>query len=468
MNWANYLLQVNFYLILGFGFYWLLLRKETFYSANRYFLLANSLLAVLIPFWNIGLIESWFVTEQVSSAIAVVPLEEFTVTPLMEKPTWSWNLLGASIYFLGFGFGLLRFSLSLFRLQQLLRIKNLRGQAFSIFGKVFIDKKLDDYRTIRLHEEVHSRQFHSIDVFWMELLGVICWFNPAVLWMRKEIKVIHEFIADEIAARHLGSAQKYVQVLVSSHFNADSNVLINNFYNNSILKTRIMKLAQQKSKRNKAWKYFFATPLFLSMLIFSAASNGQNTLKPEREFERSKNEIFTLVENQPEFPGGTSALYEYIRENMKYPETAQSANIEGRVFVKFIVDKEGNTQSPEIIKGLGFGCDQEVIRIIESMPKWKPGYQNDKPVNVYFTMPFFFELGKNESAQSSKNKLFDLTPNSENPPYILVNGKAASASEIKSLNKDDISTINVLKGEAAIKAYGDKGKNGVLEIIMKN
>lgn len=393
MNWANYLLQVNFYLILGFGFYWLLLRKETFYSANRYFLLANSLLAVLIPFWNIGLIESWFVTEQVSSAIAVVPLEEFTVTPLMEKPTWSWNLLGASIYFLGFGFGLLRFSLSLFKLQQLLRIKNLRGQAFSIFGKVFIDKKLDDYRTIRLHEEVHSRQFHSIDVFWMELLGVICWFNPAVLWMRKEIKVIHEFIADEIAARHLGSAQKYAQVLVSSHFNADSNVLINNFYNNSILKTRIMKLAQQKSKSGASFKYTLALPLVGIMLIVATAcSDKKSEITSKGYISPDKEDIFMSVEEAPEFPGGVAKMYEYLGSELVYPREAKENSIEGRVFVKFVVNKEGEVGDFEILKGIGSGCEDEAIRVLKSMPSWNPGKQDGKPVNVYFTMPILFKL----------------------------------------------------------------------------
>ncbi len=393
MNWANYLLQVNFYLILGFGFYWLLLRKETFYSANRYFLLANSLLAVLIPFWNIGLIESWFVTEQISSAIAVVPLEEFTVTPLMEKPTWSWNLLGASIYFLGFGFGLLRFSLSLFKLQQLLRIKNLRGQAFSIFGKVFIDKKLDDYRTIRLHEEVHSRQFHSIDVFWMELLGVICWFNPAVLWLRKEIKVIHEFIADEIAARHLGSAQKYAQVLVSSHFNADSNVLINNFYNNSILKTRIMKLAQQKSKSGASFKYTLALPLVGIMLIVATAcSDKKSEITSKSYISPDKEDIFMSVEEAPEFPGGVAKMYEYLGSELVYPREAKENSIEGRVFVKFVVNKEGEVGDFEILKGIGSGCEDEAIRVLKSMPSWNPGKQDGKPVNVYFTMPILFKL----------------------------------------------------------------------------
>jgi len=271
MNWINYLLQVNLYLILTFGFYWLLLRKETFYHTNRFYLLAASLISFTIPFWQSGIIQSWAVTEQISTAVTIIPLKEFTISNLSDTPTWDWNLLLASIYFLGFGFALLRFSIGLFKLQQLFNLHNLEGQAFSVFGKVFIDKDLEDYQTIKNHEEVHSKEFHSLDVFLFELIGVICWFNPIVHFMQKEIKLVHEYVADEKAALFLGSKKSYAQILVGSHFKANANVLINNFYNKSILKTRILMLSRQKSKKLAIVKYGLIAPLFIGMLIFAAA-----------------------------------------------------------------------------------------------------------------------------------------------------------------------------------------------------
>ncbi|SOE23122.1 TonB family C-terminal domain-containing protein [Spirosomataceae bacterium TFI 002] len=102
--------------------------------------------------------------------------------------------------------------------------------------------------------------------------------------------------------------------------------------------------------------------------------------------------IFTAVENQPEFLGGVKAMYEHIGNEIHYPKSAQERGIEGRVFVKFIVDKEGNVQNPVILKGTYPEIDEEALRVVSNLPKWEPGKQNGKPVNVYFTMPIVFKL----------------------------------------------------------------------------
>jgi periplasmic protein TonB len=106
----------------------------------------------------------------------------------------------------------------------------------------------------------------------------------------------------------------------------------------------------------------------------------------------AEEEIFTAVEQQAEFPGGTSAMYKYLGENIKYPAAAQRANVSGRVFVKFVVEKDGSIGNIEVQKGIGFGCDEEAIRVIKSMPKWNPGRQNGKNVRVYFNMPVVYKL----------------------------------------------------------------------------
>jgi periplasmic protein TonB len=110
------------------------------------------------------------------------------------------------------------------------------------------------------------------------------------------------------------------------------------------------------------------------------------------EKEEVADEIFTIVENQPEPKGGMSAFYEYVGKNLKYPVEARRNNIEGRVYIEFVVEKDGSLTDVRILKGIGGGCDQEAIRIIENAPKWIPGKQRGRPVRVKMVLPIYFKL----------------------------------------------------------------------------
>ena len=106
-------------------------------------------------------------------------------------------------------------------------------------------------------------------------------------------------------------------------------------------------------------------------------------------------EIFLVVaENAPEFPGGSDSLYAYIARNIKYPETAKKEKIEGRVFVTFVIEKDGQVSSAKILRDIGGGCGEEAIRVVKNMPKWKPGTQRGNPVRFQFNLPVSFMLGK--------------------------------------------------------------------------
>lgn len=96
--------------------------------------------------------------------------------------------------------------------------------------------------------------------------------------------------------------------------------------------------------------------------------------------------IFTVVEKQPEFPGGMRAFQDYLRTNVRYPAAANSANITGRVFVSLIVRNDGRITDVGVLKGLGYGCDEEAIRVISTMPNWKPGSQSGRAVNVKYNL----------------------------------------------------------------------------------
>ena len=102
--------------------------------------------------------------------------------------------------------------------------------------------------------------------------------------------------------------------------------------------------------------------------------------------------VFTVVEQQPEFPGGTAEMYKYLGKNIKYPSAASRANVSGRVFMSFVVNTDGSIQDVQVLKGLGFGCDEEAIRVVKAMPKWKPGKQSGRAVRVKYNLPINFQL----------------------------------------------------------------------------
>ncbi|MDY0085276.1 MAG: TonB family protein [Bacteroidales bacterium] len=103
-------------------------------------------------------------------------------------------------------------------------------------------------------------------------------------------------------------------------------------------------------------------------------------------------EIFTVVESMPEFPGGPAKMMEYIAKNIKYPAMARESGIQGRVFVNFVVEPDGSVSNVKVLRGIGGGCDEEAVRVVEAMPKWTPGRQRGKAVRVSFNLPVRFTL----------------------------------------------------------------------------
>ncbi|MDR0969512.1 MAG: TonB family protein [Lentimicrobiaceae bacterium] len=113
----------------------------------------------------------------------------------------------------------------------------------------------------------------------------------------------------------------------------------------------------------------------------------------QEEEEILEHEIFTIVESMPIFPGGGEAkMMEFIAKSLKYPPLARESGIQGRVFVFFVVETDGSVSGAKVVRGIGGGCDEEALRVINSMPKWTPGKQRNKPVRVSFTIPVRFVL----------------------------------------------------------------------------
>jgi TonB family protein len=292
------------------------------------------------------------------------------------------------------------------------------NNAFSFFGIIKIDKKLPHFRTIRAHERVHTIQLHFLDLFFFELLTVVFWCNPMVYLYRFTIKNLHEFLADQEASRTLPTLADYATLLLSKQFKiAPEQLFVQPFYKKSTLKIRIQMLLKGQSNNWAILKYGVVAPILLMAVVASSVSCSDTSLDKttEKESNIQKNEktemppppppsepksitedtekkIFNTVEEMPEFVGGQAEMYGYLGKTIKYPRAAERASVSGKVFLKFVVEADGSIGEVNLLKGIGFGCDEEAARVIKNMPRWKPGKQNGKNVRVYYTMPIVYTI----------------------------------------------------------------------------
>ena len=143
---------------------------------------------------------------------------------------------------------------------------------------------------------------------------------------------------------------------------------------------------------------YTAEPFSITEESLNILMDGLSTL-----VDRPDNDsIYNIVEQMPQFPGGDQAMFEYLGKNIKYPEEAKEKNIEGRVFISFVVEKDGSVTNVEVKRSIGGGCDEEAVRVVKAMPNWTPGIQDGKPVRVSYMLPIFFKLTEGESAKSAK------------------------------------------------------------------
>lgn len=324
--------------------------------------------------------------------------------------------------------------------------------AFSFFRSIRLGANLDSKGVIAAHEEVHMRQWHSVDVLLMEAISIINWFNPVVYLYRLGIKHIHEFIADRQALKSGVDKTEYALLLLSQTFRAPAHQLVNPFFNHSLLKQRIIMLQKSRSQWAALLKYGLSAPLFILMLVLSAATISKSTtvtlinkkaeqvflapasslspvLKensltptrankpiikgiPVREVTKliskpDEDPVFTTVEKEPTFKGGISEFYAFLSRNIKYPEAMLKRNVQGRVFISLTVEKDGSLTDIASVRDFGFGAAEEAIRVLKLSPKWEPGYQNGHSVRVRYTLPITFAIAtatKDTVAESVVNR----------------------------------------------------------------
>jgi protein TonB len=131
--------------------------------------------------------------------------------------------------------------------------------------------------------------------------------------------------------------------------------------------------------------------LIISILITTGSVLAEDNVKNLLLYEPDKT-VYTVVEKQPEFPGGRRALEKFLHMNLQFPAAAKSAKVSGKVYIQFVVRRDGQITDVDILKGLGFGCDEEAIRLVKAMPNWIPGSQSGRPLSVRYSLPILFGM----------------------------------------------------------------------------
>ena len=201
--------------------------------------------------------------------------------------------------------------------------------------------------------------------------------------------------------------------------------------------------------------------------LTSATNELDLTVSPSAPKPAVQNgETFTVVEQMPEYPGGMKALMGYLAENIQYPAECQKAGIQGRVIVQFVVKADGSLDNFEIKRSVNPLLDAEALRVIKTTPKWKPGTQHGKPVDVKFTIPVTFSLPDKQKEHTPTGNISDSSLTLKKTLFI-IDGKEVEPKALNEINPDQISSINVIKDGTGVTIFGPKARDGVILITTK-
>lgn len=422
-----YLLQVNVGLILFYALYKLVCTRDTFFRSRRFILIVSLVLPFILPFID--------VREWLESRDRMIMLTHFDYSAVLPEIVVGSEAVETGnrvfvlsewigyLYLAGVVVLLVRLAVQAFSLYRLIvrmpekeikgvRIKCLNDPSgpFSFFGWIFMNPaavKEDEISEILTHEMAHVKQHHSVDVLLAEMVSICCWMNPFAWLLKREVRLNLEFLADRKVMEAGFATKSYQYHLLGLAYNHKYG-LSNNF-NFSHLKQRIIMMNKKKSNAAGHIKYaLFVLPAF-ALLVAGNISCSQDASQTEDAKEEvvapvspeakeapadstAKEEVFMVAEQMPEFPGGMKEMLKFLQENVKYPENAMKNNVQGRVIVQFVIEKDGTPTEFKVLRSVDPDLDAEALRVMKAMPKWKPGMQKGQVVRVKFTVPVSFKL----------------------------------------------------------------------------
>lgn len=428
-NYFLWLFESGISLSLFYLVYRIFLNRENLFQSNRVFLLFALIFSVLIPFVKIpspvDLHYSHYLPEVAITINTPLAGTEGAIPVSIIRILLYVYLSGVAIMLGTF----------LYRFNQLMRIirksqlerngkiqlakTRLNHAPFSFLNViVYNEENLSSGEMDKIieHEAVHVNQFHTLDILLIEIIIILQWFNPFIWLYKTSLKELHEYLADREVIRKGTNIPVYQQLLLNFQLRKQFLTLANNF-NYSLTKKRFIMMTKTKTSKFAGIKMVVALPVIFMMILSLTKLNaiGSETLEklsppppPPATVQENKDsgkkaaeEIFIAVEQMPKFNEADDKGLEfrkYIAENLVYPKEAAKSGIQGRVFVQFIVDSEGFVKDVKVIRGVHELLDAEALKIVESSPKWIPGTQRGKAVNVQFTFPISFTLeeGKKE------------------------------------------------------------------------
>lgn len=466
MSWAHYIIQVNIYLVVFYGFYKLLLEKETYFILNRIYLVSAGLFSLAIPFLRF----EWFTRQEAVQPVyvGVDQFNQFIVQAgvvQQEPDRLTTSNLVVVVYFCGVLFFIFKLIYQLLSVRMLLR-KEGAGSAFSFFSSKVVDSKLPQVNVIDKHEEIHIKQLHTLDVLFFEAIGIITWFNPIIYFYKRTVKNIHEFLADEAAANYQGDKKQYALLLLSSAFGVEPNKLTNSFFNKSLIKKRIYMLHKQRSKRTAILKYGLFLPLFAITLVMSSATIRNSEKIQEVARELPFEEPLTLVKEvvteavkplaivreavtksgvqTPAININWEDFYTHLKKSMRYPPMAQENSVQGYTQTLFTV-KDGKVE--EVVSAdpkLGSGADEEVKRCIKSYANYRVIPEGKYSVKILFTL---HNENTDFSAEIKNKDVPAVSGYTSLPSEVVIRGyKKMDASSAK-VTRESLNEIVVRKDE---------------------
>lgn len=409
-----YIIKSSVLLSVFLLYYVFILKKQTFFTYNRVYLLSTMIVSVCTPLFHFSLTIDYPTTEHLPTLYYISGFMEEVFISGREIPTHSpFNYL-IWIYISGICFFTFRYFRGVYHICKLIhshkckRVHKLKiipissnYSTFSFFNYIFINTaflKHPETKSVLEHERIHIRQGHSSDLLIAGIICILYWFNPLVWIYRKNIAQNHEYIADRQVVMKYQTG-RYLQQLVNQVLKG--NVFsFTNCFSCSNLKKRMIMMTKKQSNKFSMLNYIPA--LFIGGILCTAFTciATETPERPSISEEKSviteeillsdSTMIFQLVEIMPQFNGD---LHAWLKENLKYPEEARKAKKQGRTLVNFVINEDGSVSDVKIQRSSGSkALDEEALRAAKAMPAWIPGKQRGKTVKVSYSLPFNFKL----------------------------------------------------------------------------
>ncbi|WP_427871789.1 M56 family metallopeptidase [Flavobacterium sp. MMS24-S5] len=395
----TYLLKSGVLLVVFYAVYKLLLENERMFRFNRAYLLGSLVFSLVIPL-QLFSIASFF-----SSKIKTIQLDEIMIVSnqsILNKVSYNeivYFFLSA-IYVLIATILLIRFAVnvsSFFLKMKKNSVQFIDNQKLvlmkesvlphSFWNAIFISK--EDFTNGKIpseliaHEKAHLEQKHTLDILFVEVLQIVFWFNPIFVLFEKAIKLNHEFLADEAVNKKFGEVRSYQNLLLQFASNKHTVVLASTI-NYQITKKRLLMMTKEKSPIAMVLKVSSVSVVSILLLIaFNSEATAQTSFNGKNSI--GVNEKADV--KQPQFPGGIEKFYMFVGQNFKMPEEFSKQKKDGKIFIEFMVEKDGSLSEFKVVKDLGYGVAEEATRVLKLSPKWIPGSEHGKPVRVLYTLP---------------------------------------------------------------------------------